>query len=313
MQTRRGFGIIVSRTGFRADYIIGGEGVELRVLRYFLTVAREESVTRAAKLLHITQPTLSRQLMQLEDELGVRLFRRSKYRVVLTDDGALLRRRAQELVDLAEQTEREFRGRGGELAGEVFIGCAETDSMGFLSGKMAVFRRENPRVSFSIYSATADDVKDRLERGLLDIGLLSEPVELSRYEFIRLGRQDVWGALVQRGSPLSAREALTPSDLAGVPLLLSRRREVRDELAAWFGPLWERVEVAASYNLVLNAANMVEHGMGAAICFRISGVGGGVKFVPLEPELRTGCAVVWKKDEARSPAAEAFLRSLNNA
>ena len=313
MQTRRGFGIIVSRTGFRADYIIGGEGVELRVLRYFLTVAREESVTRAAKLLHITQPTLSRQLMQLEDELGVRLFRRSKYRVVLTDDGALLRRRAQELVDLAEQTEREFRGRGGELAGEVFIGCAETDSMGFLSGKMAAFRRENPRVSFSIYSATADDVKDRLERGLLDIGLLSEPVELSRYEFIRLGRQDVWGALVQRGSPLAGREALTPSDLAGVPLLLGRRREVRDELAAWFGPLWERVEVAASYNLVLNAANMVEHGMGAAICFRISGVGGGVKFVPLEPELRTGCVVVWKKDEARSPAAEAFLRSLNNA
>ena len=166
------------------------------MLRYFLTVAREESVTRAAKLLHITQPTLSRQLMQLEDELGVRLFRRSKYRVVLTDDGALLRRRAQELVDLAEQTEREFRGRGGELAGEVFIGCAETDSMGFLSGKMAAFHRENPRVSFSIYSATADDVKDRLERGLLDIGLLSEPVELSRYEFIRLGRQDVWGALV---------------------------------------------------------------------------------------------------------------------
>ena len=113
--------------------------------------------------------------------------------------------------------------------------------------------------------------------------------------------------------PLAGREALTPSDLAGVPLLLGRRREVRDELAAWFGPLWERVEVAASYNLVLNAANMVEHGMGAAICFRISGVGGGVKFVPLEPELRTGCAVVWKKDEARSPAAEAFLRSLNNA
>ena len=138
--------------------------MELRVLKYFLVVAREENITRAAQLLHITQPTLSRQLMQLEEELGVQLFRRSKYRIILTDDGMLLRRRAQEIVDLAEKTEREFQRQEEELSGEIAIGCGETNSMSFLSECIASFRREHPAVGFSIYSATPDDIKDRLER-----------------------------------------------------------------------------------------------------------------------------------------------------
>lgn len=167
--------------------------MEIRVLKYFLVVAREENITRAAQLLHITQPTLSRQLIQLEEELGVQLFRRSKYRIILTDDGMLLRRRAQEIVDLAEKTEREFLRQEEELSGEISIGCGETNSMSWLSERMAAFRREHPLVSFSIYSATADDIKDRLEKGLLDLGLLAEPVEIGRYDFIRMPREDVWG------------------------------------------------------------------------------------------------------------------------
>ena len=286
--------------------------MELRVLKYFLVVAREENITHAAQLLHITQPTLSRQLMQLEDELGVQLFKRSRYRVVLTDDGRLLRRRAQEIVDLAEKTEREFLSRDAELAGEISIGCGETSSMSFLSERMAAFRREHPLVCFNIYSATADDIKERLEKGLLDLGLLSEPVETGRYDFIRMPREDVWGALVRSDSPLAEKEYVTPGDLTHVPLLLGRRREVQDELAAWFGELYERVEIAGSYNLILNAANMVLHGVGAALGFDLADISDELRFLPLRPELRTGTVLVWKKDQVSSPAAVAFLRGIRN-
>ncbi len=206
--------------------------MELRVLRYFLVVAREENITRASQLLHITQPTLSRQLIQLEEELGVKLFKRSKYRIILTDEGMLLRRRAQELVDLADKTEREFQRHEEELSGEIAIGCGESNSMSFLSTQMAAFRKEHPLVSFNIYSATADDIKDRLENGILDIGLLAEPVEIGRYDFIRMPRQDVWGVLVRSDSALASLEHVTPRDLLGVPLILARRRQVKDEIAS---------------------------------------------------------------------------------
>ena len=286
--------------------------MELRVLKYFLVVAREENITRAAQLLHITQPTLSRQLMQLEDELGVQLFRRSKYRVILTDDGMLLRRRAQEIVDLAEKTEREFQHQEEELSGEIAIGCGETNSMSFLSEQIAAFRRQHPLVSFSIYSATADDIKDRLEKGLLDLGLLAEPVEIGRYDFIRMPRQDIWGVLVRSDSPLAALEHVTPKDLLGVPLLMSRRQQVKDEIAAWFGDDFERVEQAGSFNLILNAANMVLHGVGAALGFYLADISDELRFIPLYPELRTGTVLVWKKDQAYSNTARAFLQEIRN-
>ena len=164
--------------------------MELRVLKYFLVVAREENITKAAALLHVTQPTLSRQLMQLEEELGVKLFRRGKYHVSLTDDGMLLRRRAQEIVELAEKTEQEFQRKDGELAGDISIGTGESNSMTALSRKIAAFRREHPLVRFHIYSATADEIQERLEKGLLDLGMLSEPVDIGRYEFTRLPKRE---------------------------------------------------------------------------------------------------------------------------
>ena len=159
--------------------------MELRVLRYFLAVAREENITKAAALLHVTQPTLSRQLMQLEEELGVKLFRRSQYRVVLTDDGMLLRRRAQEIVELADKAERELQHLDAELTGEIAIGCGESVGMTFLSEHIRAFRRLHRQVQFRIYSANADDVKERIEKGLLDMGLLTEPVDIGRYAFLR--------------------------------------------------------------------------------------------------------------------------------
>ena len=168
--------------------------MELRVLRYFLAVAREENITKAAALLHVTQPTLSRQLMQLEEELGVKLFRRSQYRVVLTDDGMLLRRRAQEIVELADKAERELQHLDTELTGEIAIGCGESVGMTFLSEHIRAFRRLHRQVQFRIYSANADDVKERIEKGLLDMGLLTEPVDIGRYAFLRTPQKATVGA-----------------------------------------------------------------------------------------------------------------------
>ena len=286
--------------------------MELRVLKYFLVVAREENITKAASLLHVTQPTLSRQLMQLEEELGVKLFHRGKYHIILTDDGILLRRRAQEIVDLAEKTEREFQ-RQEELSGEISIGAGESNSMTVLSRTMTVFRQKHPLVRFSIYSATADDIKDRLEKGLLDLGLLAEPVDIGRYEFIRMPKRDRWGLWVRYDDPLAQKETVGPKDLLGIPLLVSQRELVQKELAAWFGDSYEKLEIAATYNLILNAANMVRNHMGAALGFFIGNLADELRFVPLSPALETGTVLVWKRDQAFSPAATAFLNRIKNA
>lgn len=287
--------------------------MELRVLKYFLAVAREENITRAAALLHLTQPTLSRQLMQLEEELGVQLFHRSRYHIVLTDEGMLLRRRAQELVDLAEKTEREFACRETELMGEISIGAGETRSMSFLSRAMVSFRTLYPKVTFRIFSANADDVKERLDMGILDMGLLTEPVDVGKYAFCRMREKDLWGVLVRADSPLAAMEAVTPQDLEDVPLLISGREIVQRELASWFGEQWEKLQIAATFNLVLNAANMVRCGVGTALCFDLNTAFDDLRFLPLSPRMETGTVLVWKKDQILTPAVEAFHQHIKNA
>lgn len=287
--------------------------MELRVLKYFLAVAREENITRAAALLHLTQPTLSRQLMQLEEELGVQLFHRSRYHIVLTDEGMLLRRRAQELVDLAEKTEREFACRETELMGEISIGAGETRSMSFLSRAMVSFRTLYPKVTFRIFSANADDVKERLDMGILDMGLLTEPVDVGKYAFCRMREKDLWGVLVRADSPLAAMEAVTPQDLEDVPLLISGREIVQRELASWFGERWEKLQIAATFNLVLNAANMVRCGVGTALCFDLNTAFDDLRFLPLSPRMETGTVLVWKKDQILTPEVEAFHQHIKNA
>lgn len=286
--------------------------MELRVLRYFLAVAREENITKAAALLHVTQPTLSRQLMQLEDELGVQLFRRSQYRVILTEDGMLLRRRAQEIVELADKAERELQHHETELTGEVAIGCGESVAMTFLSEHIRAFRALHPQVQFRIYSAIADDVKERIEKGLLDMGLLTELVDIGRYAFLRTPQKDRWGVLLPKDHPLAQQPAVTPDDLLGIPLLLSGRETIRSELASWFGDAYEKIEIAATFNLVLNAANMVKNGIGAALCFDLGNLSDEVSFVPLSPTLETGTVLAWKKDQTDSPAVEQFLHFIRH-
>lgn len=295
---------------------VGGANniMEFRVLKYFLMVAREENITKAAALLHLTQPTLSRQLMQLEAELGVKLFHRSKHSIILTEDGMLLKRRAQEIISLSDKTVQELSHKEDVLSGEIAIGCGETKNMLFLSEQIRKFRQKYPLVQFSIHSAIADDIKERIEKGILDIGLLMEPVDIGKYEFIRMPQKEKWGILVRKDSELAAKESINPKDLTNVPLIMVKRELVKNELASWFGDYYEGVQIAATYNLILNAASMVERGVGVALCFDL-----GVSFyedlcfIPLAPTLETGSVLVWKKNQTLGAATSQFMRYLRNA
>ena len=287
--------------------------MELRILRYFLMVAREENITRAANLLHITQPTLSRQMIQLEEELGVSLFHRSKYKIVLTDDGMLLKRRAQEIIDLADKTEEEFTHKNTELSGKISIGCGETKNMTFLSQKLAKFRQEHPLVHYNIYSGTADEIKDLIEKGILDMGLLMEPVDITKYEFIRMPQKEQWGLLVRKDSSLAGKAGIEPKDLVGIPLIGAKRELVQHELANWLGDYYEKIDFAATYNLILNAANMVQNQVGVAFGFQLDVTYEDLKFVPLSPHLETGAVLAWKKNQIFSDTVHQFLQFLKNS
>lgn len=287
--------------------------MEFRVLKYFLMVAREENITKAAALLHITQPTLSRQLMQLEEELGVKLFYRSKHSIILTEDGMLLKRRAQELVSLSDKTIQELSHKDNILSGEIAIGCGETRSMSFLSEQIRNFQQIHPLVQFSIYSAIADDITERIEKGILDIGLLTEPVNIGKYEFIRMPQKEKWGILTRRDSELAEKEYVHPQDLVGVPLLMVKRELVKNELTSWFGDYYEQLQIAATYNLIINAATMVKSGVGVALCFDLGAIYDDLCFVPFAPVLETGSVLVWKKHQTMGEAITHFIRSVKNA
>lgn len=284
--------------------------MEIRVLSYFLMVAREENITKAAQLLHITQPTLSRQLMQLEEELGVKLFNRSNHRIILTEDGMRLKRRAQEMIDLAEKTKQEFIREEDELTGEISIGCGELCSVSSLSERIASFQEKYPLVRYELFSGNADNIKERMERGILDIGLLSEPVDISKYEFVRMRVKEKWGILVRNDSPLAAKEVVCPQDLACFPLILSKRELIQNELSNWFDEYWEQMEIIMTYNLVYNAAIMVEQGIGAAFCLKLEHNFRNLCFIPLHPSLELGSVLAWKKNQVFSPAAAAFMRHI---
>lgn len=281
--------------------------MELRVLRYFLMVAREENITHAAQLLHVTQPTLSRQIQDLEEELGTKLFVRSNHRIVLTQEGMLLRRRAQEIVDLADRTQRDFAHKEEELSGEVAIGSGETRSMTVLAEILSDFRQQYPRVSYRFYSGNADHIKERIENGTLDIGLLPEPVDIARYEFLRMPVMEEWGVLTREDSPLTALEVVRPQDLVGRPLMVSGRELVQNELANWLGDDAQRLNILIRYNLLYNIAMLVKSGFGDALCIQLDCVYPGLRFIPLSPPLRLGSVLVWKKQQITSPAVGALI------
>ena len=283
--------------------------MELRVLKYFLAVAREENITKAAALLHLTQPTLSRQLMQLEEELGVKLFHRSRYHIILTDEGMLLRRRAQELVDLAEKTAREFR-KDPELRGEISIGSGDLEGMSLLSQMLASFQKLHPQVTYQIYSGNADHIKEQIERGTLDLGLLLEPVDISKYDIIRLPVKEQWGVHVREDSPLARKEAVTAQDLSQLPLIYTRRGVVQKELERWFGAYARNLQIAATGNLPYNMTLLAREGVGAFLTIRLRCSYEGLRFLPLSPSLESSTVLAWKKTETFPPAVSALLEHI---
>lgn len=288
--------------------------MELRVLRYFLAVAREENITRAAGMLHISQPSLSRQLMQMEEELGVKLFHRSKHKVVLTDEGRLLRRRAQEIVALADKAEKELAQGEETISGEIAIGCGETRNMAYLSQMMVSFREQYPDVTFEIYTAIADDVKERIENGMLDFGLLMEPVDISKYNFCRLPLKDRWCVLMRKDNPLAEKENITAADLVDVPLIVAKRKSVRNELENWFGKYYDKMKVVAACNLSRsNLSLMVENHVGVAMLHEFENNHKSLCLRPIYPEILNSSVLVWKKNQVFSPAVTKFIDHVKNS
>lgn len=281
--------------------------MELRVLGYFLAVAREENFTRAAEQLHVTQPTLSRQIAELEAELGVKLFTRSSHNIVLTEEGMMLKRRAQEILSLADRTKRDFIGRQEELEGTVAVGSGEFLSTRLLTDCMAAFRRIHPLVKYELYSGNADNISDSIEHGLLDMGLMSEPVDIRKYDFVSMPIQEEWGALVREDSPLAGKSTIAPKDLIGLPLISAMSCTAQSNIGKWLGEYLNDADVIAKGNLLYNEALLAQSNVGAVIGIRLGCRYDGLKFIPFDPPLESGTALVWKKEQVFSSATAAFI------
>lgn len=281
--------------------------MELRVLHYFLAIAREENFTRAAEQLHVTQPTLSRQIADLEQELGVKLFTRSNHHIVLTEDGMILKRRAQEILSLADKTKRDFLRGDENLEGVISVGSGEFLSTRILTDCIAQFQKKHPLVHFEIYSGNAGNIRDRIERGLLDVGLMSEPIDIRKYAFITMPVKEQWGALVREDSPLAGKEFLRPQDLLDIPLISAVGEFLESNVAKWLEEYAAKVHIIAKGNLLYNEAMLAQSNIGAVICIRLSCRYDGLQFIPFSPALTNDTALAWKKEQIFSAATKAFL------
>lgn len=289
------------------------------MLKYFLAVAREGSITAAANSLHLTQPTLTRQLQDLEKELKQKLFIRGKHKTTLTPEGLLLKNRAQEIVDMVEKTQDEFLSFSETISGDIYIGGGESDSMKHIAEVMKNIQNDYPGIKFHIYSGNAEDVTDKLDRGLLDFGVLIQPVDLAKYDNIPLPEKDTWGVIVRKDSPLAKKKSIVLDDLMGIPLLASRQMSPKysknSGFLDWFGEKFNELNIAATYNLIFNATMMVKAGVGCAITLdKLANTSSesGICFRPLRPKLESGLDIVWKKNQIFSPATKLFLDKLKH-
>ncbi len=291
--------------------------MEIRVLRYFLAVAQEGSVTRAARALHLTQPTLSRQIRELEEELGQTLFSRGGRELSLTREGLLLRQRAEEIVGLAEITEKEFRSLGEKtVSGDLSLGCGESKALSFVTDALKVLQDEHPLIIPHFFSGNGEIVMDRLDKGLLDFAVLMGAENTERYSSLPLPNHDTWGLLMDKDDPMAQKKAITAKDLLDIPLILSSQSLSRDELSGWLGFPMSRLHIAATYTLLFNGSLMVRSGLGYALCFdhiAPSGKDSPFAFRPLSPLLTSPLSLVWKKHQILSAPAEAFLAKIREA
>lgn len=291
--------------------------MEIRVLRYFLAVAREGNITAAANHLHLTQPTLSRQIHDLEEELGQQLLIRKSHRVELTPEGILLRKRAEEIVSMVDKTSAEFASMENTVSGDIYIGGGETQAIRQIAEIIKDLRERYPDIHYHLHSGNAEDVTDRLDKGLLDFGILIQPADLAKYDYLDLPAKDRWGVVMRRDSPLAKKDSVRKEDLLNVPLICSRQvvasRQKGNTFARWFGEDFEKLDIVTTYNLVYNAAILVEAGVGYALTLdklANTSENSALCFRPLCPGLESGLNIVWKKYQVFSPAAELFLNTL---
>ena len=281
--------------------------MELRVLHYFLAIAREENFTKAAQQLHLTQPTLSRQIADLEQELGVKLFIRSNHNIILTEDGMILKHRAQEILSLVDKTKRDFLQKDELLSGTISIGSGEFRSTEYLAKIIAAFRQIYPNVKYEIYSGNAHNIRDYIERGLLDIGLMSEPIDIRKYNFVNMPVKEQWGVFVQEDSPLSKKQSFHPEDLKGMSIVTATGDFNQSRIGKWLDHYREQVEIAATANLPYNEAVLAKENIGVMLSIHLNCTYQNLRFIPLDPVLEVSTALAWKKEQIFSPTTTAFI------
>lgn len=290
--------------------------MELRVLQYFLAVAREQSIVRAAESLHLSQPTLSTQIKAMEESLGKQLLIRGtkgSRKITLTEEGMILRKRAEEILNLVQKTEREISGSDRIIAGDVYIGTGETDAVRFIAKAARELYQTYPGIHYHIASGNAQFVMEQLDKGLIDFGIVLGFSDRTKYHFIDLPFKDTWGVLMRKDSPLAEKESVQPDDLWDKPLILSQQDDNHKALADWMQKEMSELEIVATYNLLFNASLMVEEGLGYAVGLdKIINTSGSSRllFRPLAPKRETSMSIIWKKYQIFSKASEKFIQMM---
>lgn len=286
--------------------------MELRVLRYFLEIAREGNMTHAAQRLHISQPTLSRQIKELEEELGKKLFIRSNYSMNLTEEGMLLRKRAEDILEMTDKTLAEFKSLDEINGGDIHIGCAESNGIASFIQVIQKLKEKYPRIRYHFYSSGTDAANERLDQGLLDFAIIVQEVDLSKYNYLQIPASDQWGLIMRKDSPLAEHSCIHLNDLIDVPLILSRQA-MGEEMPKWFGETQDKLNVVATYDLLFNASVMVREGFGYVLGFDglvYTGSDSDLCFRPLEPALTSPMYIIWKKYQVFSPVVSLLLDEL---
>ncbi len=282
--------------------------MNFRILNYFLTVAKEQNITKAAELLHITQPTLSRQLAQLEDELGVQLFQRSSHKLILTEAGSMLLHRGRDILELVEKTELELKDTNQQLNGNICIGAGELNSVKLLGDIITAFRQQHPQVTFDLITNTADVVKEKMEKGLIDIALLVEPIDMANYNFIVFPDKEIIGIYMRKDMELADKENITAADLQGKEILLPSRLQVRSQILNWLSGSLSKINIAGTSNLLCNTKVLVEQTYLYAIAVYTPLDSNTICFKPLSPVLSSSVFLAWRRNVQISPTVQSFLQ-----
>lgn len=289
--------------------------MELRELRYFLAIAKEESISKAAEVLFVTQPNLSRQMQNLENEIGSKLFIRGNRKISLTESGKILKKRAEEIIDLYGKLQTELTLPIDEISGDICIGSGESYALSTIIKITKQMQNEYPKVKFHIYSGDSGTIMEKLDNGLIDFGVFIEPCDLLKYDYLRLPLQDTWGIIMRKDSPLAMKEKITPEDLWNVPIIRSKQSFGKNKITEWFKKSDDELNIVATYNLLYNATIMVEEGLGYAVGLEklINTTGdSNLIFKPLYPELKSYLNIAWKKYQIFPKCAEIFLQKLKD-